>query len=217
MHSRTPLPPHAVRVRGAARSKMAGFNMMEILIIVAIMGILLVMTGPPLKREIQRMRVEQSVAQTVSLFQSVRLRAIRDNSSYSLSFDQAEHEITAEVTSTGTNTSSIAVIRLEDELKMRFYPPGYPSAPAALQPPVGDCPDPPATLTYNNVGNVTTVPTRFCLTDILGNVMQVAVESPIGQPRIYKYITNNDPHGRYTTDVAGFIQETDSGQPWRWY
>jgi type II secretory pathway pseudopilin PulG len=189
---------------------------LEIIIILAIMGILMVMVGPPLLREMQRARVEQSVTQTVTLFQSVRMRAIRDNNDYDLSFDQAKHEISANVSGIGTGTSDSAIIRLED-LDMRFYPPGYSSAPDELKPPAADCPVPPATITYNNVGNVTNVPVSFCLTDILGNVMQISVESPLGQPRIYKYITNNDPHGRYTLDVAGFVQETDGGQAWRWY
>jgi len=207
---RTPTSSRYLRGRGSE-----GFNLMEILIIMAIMGILLAMTWPPLKREMQRARVEQSVAQTVSLFQSVRMRAIRDNTDYVLSFDQATHEITANASGVGTGTSDSAIIRLE-ALRMRFYPPGYPSAPVALQP-AAVCTPPPATITYNNVGNVPNVPLRFCLTDILGNLMQVALESPLGQPRIYKYITNNDPHGRYTLDLTGFVQETDGGQPWRWY
>jgi type II secretory pathway pseudopilin PulG len=190
---------------------------MEVLFVVLILGILLVMGWPGLQREMQRARVQQTVAQTVSLFQSVRMRAIRDNKDRVITLDTAAHEITSAVSGVSSGEASVAIVDLS-EINMRFYPPGWPTMPTELQPPTpADCPAVPASITYNNIGNVEVIPVSFCITDHLGNVMKIAIESPVGQPRVYKYITASDPHERYSTDVTGFVLENGTGQEWRWY
>ena len=215
---RTPLVPGGHRRSATNRRREEGFNLMEVLFVVLILGILLAMGWPGLEREMQRARVQQTVAQTVSLFQSVRMRAIRDNKDHTITLDATTHEITSLVSGVGGGESNVAIVDLA-EINMRFYPPGLPAlTPADLQPPTpGDCPVVPTSITYNNVGNVKTVPVSFCVTDHLGNVMKIAIESPIGQPRVYKYITANDPHGRYGSDTTGFVLENGTGQQWRWY
>ena len=187
---------------------------MELLVVVAVLGILLVMAWPELDREMQRARIQQAVSQTVSLFNSVRMRAIRNNDDYVVTLDDTEHEIIGATAGFGAATEDRAVIDLE-ALGLRFFPPGFPNQPPELQP--AACAAPPADFSFSSTGNVDAVPVRFCVTDHLGNVMQLAIESPVGQTRVYKFITDNDPHGRYTGDIPGFHLETDGGQEWRWY
>lgn len=188
-------------------------TLLEIVFIMAILGILLAIGTPNLLRQMQRMKLEQAISQTVGFMQSARLRAVRDRATYTVSFDKAEDLIQgvgSGLPGDGDQRNSLDL----DNYGLDFYFTGYTGLPAGLDP---DCPEPPvAGISYSSTGVAVGVPIEFCITDLSGNIMKITVESIGGQPRVRKFIAEKDPHGRYPDRTAGFYLQSED-VPWYWY
>ncbi len=207
-YSRTPFSAPRRRLSGSS-----GITLLEILFIVALIGILLIIGIPSLFRQIQRMKVEQAVAQSVGFLQSARLRAVRDQNAYTVNFDTTTGEIQGVSSGLPGDSDERQTLDL-DSFGVSFYSTGYTGLPPGFEP---DCDVPPvAGIQFDSTGVVTGAPVEFCITDIFGNIMQISFESLGGQPRVRKFFAEVDPHNRYANQTAGFFLQDEQG-PWRWY
>ena len=207
-YSRTPSSARRRRMSGSS-----GISLLEILFIVALVGILLVIGIPNLFRQVQRMKVEQAVAQSVGFLQSARLRAVRDQSDYTVNFDTTTGEIQGVSSGLPGDSDERQTLALAN-FDVEFYSTGFSGLPSGFTP---DCDAPPvAGIQFDSTGVAVGAPVEFCITDIFGNIMQISFESLGGQPRVRKFIAEVDPHNRYANQTPGFFLQDEQG-PWRWY
>lgn len=208
IYSRTPKSVRRRRLPGSS-----GMTLLEILFIVALLGILMLIGIPNLFRQIQRMKVEQAVAQSVGFLQSARLRAVRDQKTYTVNFDKTTGEIRGVSSGLPGDSDERQSLTLSG-FGVRFYSTGFTGLPAGFDP---DCEEPPlAGISFDSTGVVMGAPVGFCFTDIFGNIMQISFDSLGGQPRVRKFFAAQDPHGRYEDQTPGFFLQDEQGV-WRWY
>lgn len=162
-------------------------TLIEIIFVVAIMGVVLLMTAPYLLDEIRKAKIRGTTDQVVALFQGARIDAIKKNRSFVV--NASAEAITAD------GVSSISYISLA-EVDLDLWTDaacfvGYKQLP----------------LTYDAQGKADDK-RAVCLADQRGNIFQVGVDSIQGTPRIRKYLEAADsPSGS-----AGFFLDG-----WRWY
>ncbi len=191
----------------------AGFSIMELLVVVAILGIVSLVGVPALLNQLHRLRLESAANDIANLMRQTRLRAIRDNTEYSVEV-------------VGTSVFGVGVI---DTIELELTDPRaelYSGASPA------DCQDKydasgeswgGEKITWESTGVATdaggggTAGTgAICVTDGRDNVLQIVLPFSAGQPKIRKYLKAVDAPG----GNEGFYERTSgatSAITWTWY
>jgi Tfp pilus assembly protein FimT len=162
--------------------------MLEILVILAVMGLLLTLVFPFAVRTITRLELEGMTNQTVSLIQQTRMRAIRDNREYQVAIDgntlTGVSGITAVNTDVGgTVTESSEAARLdltEHNLEIFDQPSCYATTTDGKSYAAG-------AMNFDTRGTIDQA-RAFCFKDPRGNILQVAVEAPSVNLRVRKFL-----------------------------
>lgn len=153
--------------------------------IVMIIGIMVVIAGPLTLRLLVRMRAESFADQAVSLFQSTRSRAIRDNALHTVEWVDQDGDTVLDalsgVTGLGAGTSQSVNLALA-ERGLAVY-----SAASCLAATTDGKTHVAGPLVYDGKGVADRL-AAFCFEDPNGNVLQVAVDSPSGPPKVRKFL-----------------------------
>lgn len=202
-------------LRMAPRVGASGFSVMELLVVLAVIGVMAAVGIPSLLSQLEKVRLEATASDVANLIRQTRLRAIRDGVQYSVGV----------VGNTVTGEGVIATVELElDDPSAQLYPG---SGIAVCQ----DKYDGTAstwggeTLIYDTTG--TTIDAggggdagtgAICLYDGGDNILQVVLPFSAGQPKIRKFLKAADaPSGG---GGEGFYEKTSAattGSTWVWY
>ncbi|MCP3961587.1 MAG: hypothetical protein GY719_27410 [bacterium] len=203
--------------RAAKSHRETGFSILEILVVLGVVGLVVGIGLPSLMQQMSRNRLESAANNVANLMRQTRLRAIRDNTDY-----------TVELGASGDTVEGVGII---DDVTLDFTPSD--SKIEIYDDPSPDCSELEADgvaghydivdviVTFESTGTAEG-PGAICVHDNAGNILQVAVDSTTAQPRIRKYLPGaNAPGGN-----AGFYQKTtgssadpnDWGSPlWVWF
>ena len=178
----------------------AGVTLVEVLVVVLIVGIMAVIAVPLTLRQLVRLRIEGFADQATSLLQATRGRAIRDNEDYSVAWADLDGDTVLDamtgVSGLGAATTEAATLSLAERgLTV------YTDVPCLAATTDGNTHDP-APVTFDSRG-VADQLTAFCFEDPNGNVLQVAIDTPGGPPKVRKLLASNQ-----------FSPET---WQWEWY
>ena len=172
----------------------SGFSLVEVLVVIGVLALAALVGLPSLMGQIRKVRLESAAADIANVMRQTRLRAIRDNEQYTVKVDG----------SAVTGQGLIGEIELEiDDSNISLYTDG------------GSCPAAPE-IVYDGSG-VADVTSAFCVDDGLGNILQVALQSTSGQPKVLKFLQAADAPDGVT---AGFYEKTSTataGKTWAWY
>jgi len=177
------LPGRTTETRPAA-----GFTLLEILVILAVMGLLLTLVFPFALRTITRLESEGMANQTVSLIQQTRMRAIRDNREYQVAIDgdtitgvSGITAVNTDVGGTVTETSEAARLDFsESNLEIFDEADCYATTTDGKSYTQG-------AMTFDSRGTIDQA-RAFCFEDVRGNILQVAVEAPSVTVRVRKFL-----------------------------
>ena len=207
-----------MRPKTAPHPSQGGFTILELLVIVFIIGIMVVIALPFTLQQLTRLRIEGFATEVVNLIQATRNRSIRDNQEYPIDWLDEDGDL---VLDTITGVSGLGGIDAE-EIDTGVLDSANSSAvklsltDRGLEP-YGDPTDPtndcfaltkydkqhePAPLAYSGTG-VADPEAAFCFQDPNGNVLQVAIDSPAGSPKIRKLVAS----GKFSPDTW----------EWEWY
>ena len=184
--------------------------MVEALIVIFVIGFTAAIGVPALLTQLRNLRLESTAADIANLMRQTRLRAIRDNTQYTVS--------TSGDDVLGMGAFGGNQVTLEPEDPVRIYQAGDGDA---------DCLD-----RYDGLGGVfdadsvvyqgsgvATGTGAICIHDGRGNIMQVAIEFATSQPKVRKYL----PAAVSPTGNEGFFEKTGfnistgEGNVWVWY
>ena len=173
--------------RGGRRQQ-SGMTVIELIVVVAVMGLTLMMGAPYLLDEIRKAKIRGITDQVVALFQSARIEAIKKNTQ--ITIDVSDEGVTAPGISS-VDFVSLGETDLEWWDQADCYT-GYKELP----------------LVFDAQGKADDK-RSMCLADQRGNIFQIAVDSLQGTPRVRKYLKAGDAPG---AGSAGFYLDG-----WRWY
>ena len=188
----------------------SGFSLVEALIVVAVFGIVAAIGIPSLLTQLARFRLESTATEIANLMRQTRLRAIRDNTDYTVGISGGKV--------VGMGAFDETPVELVPEDPIAIYEPGDGLAVCLNQ--YTTPPDPPATfdgdgVTYQGSGTATGTG-AVCVHDGQGNVLQIAVTFPALPPKVRKYMKPGDsPSG-----AEGFFEKTSAvtaDSIWVWY
>ena len=187
----------------------AGFSLLEALVIVGVLGVVMAIGIPSLISQMGKLQLESSATDVANLMRQTRLRAIRDNASYTVQISGAEvHGMGA--------FGDVLELTFEDPVKV--YNPGD-GAAVCLDKYDGSGETFDAdSVVYQGTG-VATGTGAICVHDARGNILQVVVAFATAQPRIRKYL----PAASSPTGSEGFFEKTGfnvgtgTGNVWVWY
>ena len=212
----------------------AGFSLIEIMVVVAVIMVIAVIVGPLTLRMLVRLRIESFADQVSTLIQRTRAQAVRENKIYTLTWAGESivpsgpyQEIddwtqTWEDDPTGVGISDAAVVLAADAHGLTRYT----AAPCLDHD--GDGTDesvaPPllfdglgAPLTVTPGGRLQSGLVAFCFADPprsssgRSNVMQVRIDSTSGTVKVSKLIDDGD-----TSSGVRFADEAEKFE-WEWY
>ncbi len=172
--------------------KSEGFSVLELLVVIAVVGLVVAIGAPSFLVQLKKARLESAAQDIANVFQQTRMRAIRDNTEYT-------------ITTAGESVFGQGVIGpLELEI---------------IEDPVGlytgtGCPAGP-TIVYDGSGVADTT-SAICVADDVGNILQVILLFTAGQPVIRKFQFAGDGPG----GGSGFFEKPSAataGQSWVWY
>ncbi len=198
--------------RMAPRGGVSGFSVLELLVVLAVIGVVAGVGVPSLLAQLNKVRLEAAAHDVANLMRQTRLRAIRDGTQYSVGV----------VGNTVVGEGVITTVELElDDPSALIYPGGGSADCQDKYNPVGTWGG--ETITYDSTGTTvdagnggTAGTGAICLYDGGENVLQVVVEYSAGQPKIRKYMTA----ATSPTGAEGFFEKTSAattGSTWRWY
>ncbi len=184
----------------------SGFSVLEMIVTVAIVGLVAMVGMPALFNQLSKVRLEAAATDVANLIQQTRLRAIRDGQQYTVEVDGVD--VTGQ-TIVGSNES--------DPFEMEFYNPPIAVYPVD-DPGIADCQEGGIwggpSITYDSTGAAQDTG-AICVWDGGENILQVVIEFPAGPPKIRKFLKTGDgPAGQ------GFYEKTSaatSGSTWSWY
>ncbi len=189
-----PTPP-------SRRAGNAGFTLLEVLVIIVIIGIVAVIAVPITLQTLTRMRIESFADQASSLIQATRGRAIRDNADHTVEWADDDgdgfDDAISGVTGLGAETSQAVALSFRARgLAI------YSGAPCLAETTDGKTHVAPP-LIYDGQGTADDL-VAFCVEDPNGNILQIAVDTPGGPPKVRKYLPAD---GKFSPEVW----------QWEWY
>ena len=208
--------PCCRRLRGSP-----GFSLLEALVVLVIILLLAIIGLPNFLGVMKKIRLESAATDIANVMNQTRLRAIRDNTSYTVSI-QAGEVVGKGGYGSGELTPGVVEateIRATPQQPVSIYKPGDGAA---------DCLDKydgsgdffgGDSVTYEGTG-VSTDSAAICVHDGQGNILQVVVPYTTTQPKIRKYLQAgaDSPSGD-----AGFFEKTGANPTtgkaniWVWY
>ncbi|MCP4250942.1 MAG: hypothetical protein GY778_28225 [bacterium] len=182
----------------------AGFSLLEMLVIIAVIGIVVAVGIPNMLVLFRQARLTAAANQVAGLVQQTRLRAIRDRQTYTVGVSGATIVGRGVLDAGLTGTNQITLDFVDEGLAV--FPPG-PTGETSPANCLGAYDGNSAT--YDSLG-VASGTLAVCVSDGLGNVLQVALDFPNGQPKVRKYVPGTNT----------FVEKTSAataGSTWDWY
>jgi prepilin-type N-terminal cleavage/methylation domain-containing protein len=124
----------AIGAEGMERSKRAGFSLLEVLIVVAIGGVITVTALPNMTTGIANVRLRSSMTSLSGVLQNCRMIAVKENRSMTTRFLDTTYGVMAYV-KRASDTSTLAVSDSQVQLQApvsKLTAPSGPDAPSAL-------------------------------------------------------------------------------------
>ncbi|MEM7582403.1 MAG: prepilin-type N-terminal cleavage/methylation domain-containing protein [Acidobacteriota bacterium] len=196
-----------------SRHSRAGFSVIELLVVIGVLSIISVLAIPAFLNQLGRLRLESAASDIANVMNQTRLRAIRDNTEYSIEV-------------VGTSLFGVGVI---DVIELELTDDGA-ELYTAISP--ADCQDKydgsgeswgGTKITWDSTGVATDAggggtegTGAVCVFDGEENVLQVVLPFSAGQPKIRKFLKAADAPG----GTAGFYERTSaasSSSIWAWY
>jgi len=189
--------------------------MIEMLVVITVLGIAAVVVIPNFLQLVRQARLTSAANQIASLVQQTRMRAIRDRQEYAVGIDGAKI-VGRGLLDSGVVGDDRLEIEFEDD-RMAVFPPGPPGESStadclARAPAAGVYDD--DNVTYDSLG-LASKTLAVCISDGRGNVLQVALEFPNGQPKVKKFLPAGAAPG-----AEGFYENVSAattGSTWTWY
>lgn len=191
------------------REKSGGFSILELLVVIFVLGITAAIGIPSALSQLGKLRLESTATDVANLMRQTRLRAIRDNTDYTVAI--SGNEIV------GMGAYGNDPIQLEPEDPVSIYNLGDGAAVCLNKYDGGGVFDA-AGVVYQGTG-VATGTGAICIHDGKGNILQIALLFATTQPKIRKYL----PAAASPTGSEGFFEKTGfnvatgTGNVWVWY
>ncbi|MEO8197883.1 MAG: GspH/FimT family pseudopilin [Thermoanaerobaculia bacterium] len=189
----------------------AGFTLMETLVVLAVVGILLLISAPAFLRMINRYKLTGTTRELASLMQAARMEAIKLNAPAQVNYDTTVNGFFAFVDLDRDGTLSapdrILAGRVPIPVKVEFWGPGDGAANGANA--IDGWDDAPAALgpVFRPDGSADRVG-AFRLKDSNDNYIEVRIETPAtGRIVLKKY---------FPADTKFFLNGEENHQ-WTWY
>lgn len=215
----------------------AGFSIVEMLIVVGILGVVAIVGVPALLNQLSRLRMESTANDIANLVRQTRLRAIRDNNSYTVGIggsDVVGMGLQGDIERVVPALPALPYWRGNGVIVLEFNDPDVSLYPALAW--TADCQDqydlsnPGAewdgdVIVYDGTGVATEAGALFsgtpgtgaiCIWDGGENVLQVVLQYPSGQPQVRKFLKPGDsPSGQ--NGFFAKISAATSTNVWVWY
>jgi len=192
-------------------NRQTGFSLMEMIVVVAVIGILALISAPSFLRMMNRFKLTGTTRELSSLMQATRLESIKMNAPAQVNYDAASNTFIAFVDLDRDQTLSapdrILAGRVIVPRKVDFWGPGDAAANGVNA--IDGWDDAPVRLgpVFNPDGSVDRVG-AFRLKDSNENFLEVRVETPAtGRIVLKKW---------FPADTAFFLNG-ESGHKWVWY
>ena len=187
----------------------SGFSILEALIVIFVLGIAAAISVPSLIGQLAKLRLESSATDVANLMRQTRLRAIRDNTEYTVEISGDEI--------TGMGAYSGEAISLEFDQPVLIYRTGD-GAANCLNKYDGTGSFDDNSVVYQGSG-VATGTGAICIHDGKGNILQVVVPFATAEPKVRKYLPAGDsPTGNQGFfESTGFNPVTKAANIWIWY
>lgn len=194
-------------------SRQAGFTLIETLIVLAVVGILVLISAPAFMKMLNRFKLSGTTRELASLMQATRLESIKMNAPAQVHYDAASNTFFAFVDLDrdgvlGAPPDRILAGRVIVPTKVEFWGPGdgaanganaidgWDSAPTVRLGPI-----------YSPDGSVDRAG-AFRLKDSNDNFLEVRVQTPATGRIVLKKWDRNDP---------AFFANGEDGHKWVWY
>lgn len=188
-----------------------GFTLVESLIVIAIIGILVLISAPAFLRMMNRFKLTGTTREVASLMQASRMEAIKLNAPAQVNYDVASNTFVAFVDFDRDSAFSagdrMLAARVIVPTKVEFWGPGD-GAPNGANA-IDGWDDPPARMgpVFNADGSVDRVG-AYRFKDTNDNFLEVRVETPATGRMVLK---------KYFPDDSSFFLNGESGHKWVWY
>lgn len=197
--------------RRPTRNRQAGFTLMEMIVVVAVIGILAVISAPAFLSMMNRFKLSATTRELASLMQATRLESIKMNAPAQVNYDPVSNTFFGFVDLDRDGSLSapdhILAGRVVIPIKVQFWGPGDSSVNSANATDGWD--DAPVHLgpIFSPDGSVDRVG-AFRFKDSNDNFLEVRVETPATGRIVLK---------KYFPDDAKFYLNGESGKKWVWY
>jgi len=184
------------------KPRQSGFTLLEVLVVVAVVGILLMITAPAFLNMINRYKLTGTAREVAALMQAARLESIKMSSTAQVSFDSVTNSFTATLE---TGRALPGTVPMPVKVEFRGPGDGAPNGANAIDgwddAPAQDGP------IFRPDGSVDRVG-AFRFKDSNDNYLEVRVETPAtGRIVLRKYDPGED----------AFLLNGEGGHRWVWY
>jgi prepilin-type N-terminal cleavage/methylation domain-containing protein len=198
-------------IRRLDRKRQAGFTLMEMIVVVAIIGILALISAPAFLRMLNRYKLTGTAREVNSLMQAARLEAIKLGAPAQVNYEAATNEFIAwvDLNRDGLLASPpdrILAGKVAIPVKVEFWGPGDGGANGVNA--IDGWDDAPANLgpIFRSDGSVDRVG-AFRLKDTNNNFLEVRVETPATGRMVMK---------KYFEADSAFFLNGEAGHKWEW-
>jgi prepilin-type N-terminal cleavage/methylation domain-containing protein len=198
-------------IRDLTRKRQAGFSLMEMIVVVAIIGILALISAPAFLRMINRYKLTGTAREVNSLMQAARLEAIKLNAPAQVNYEAANNRFIAWIDMNQDGLLASPPDRLLAGIvpipaKVEFWGPGDGAANGANA--IDGWDNAPANTgpIFRPDGSVDRVG-AFRFKDTNDNFLEVRVETPATGRMVMK---------KYFPDDNAFYLNGEEGHPWEW-
>jgi prepilin-type N-terminal cleavage/methylation domain-containing protein len=188
-----------------------GFTLIETLIVIAVIGILVLISAPAFLRMMNRFKLTGTTREVASLMQAARMEAIKLNAPTQVNYDATSNTFVAFIDYDRDDTFSagdrVLPARVIVPVKVEFWGPGDGAANGANA--IDGWDDAPIRLgpVFRADGSVDRVG-AYRFKDSNENFLEVRVETPATGRMVLK---------KYFPDQSLFFLNGESGNKWEWY